>query len=426
MAGRSDGDVLRRLSSLCLAVLWAAAACDAPDREANDGEVDPPTRIEAADVVPSDVEPAEAAAGGLAAAPSDSPAEWVPVRIRRIETAEPTPADEPLLYNPRALFRFQDGTLVVQDMGPHRLVVLDPEDGGVRARFAPAGSGPGEVRGDWLQIGSEDGESITVLDLVNVRLSRFSRDGEILSELRYASPGAGAEHIAIRYDTGDLFAVIRYIDTEGGRSDMTDSIARLDLQTGVFEPLVGLGPRPPRPPGALPGMVLFHPRPLVAALPGGGIISGRTDGAPFRHHSSSGELIREFRLPLTARPVRDRDLQEISERAASATGGAMPRDGLRTSSHFNMFNTMYAVDDSLFAIQHSRLAAPAEDTPAPDDVVYWRIISVRGNEVARVMFPARFAPLFVHQRRVLGLSMDSLGIASIEEFELVALGRATP
>lgn len=415
MVADSDRKALRRLGSLCVVALWITAGCDAAEHEARHDAVDPPAHIEATAAESVDVERVEA--GLRVSAPSsDSPAEWVPVRVRRIETAEPTPADEPLLYNPRAMFRFEDGTLVLEDAGgAHRLVVIDPEEGSARARFARSGSGPAEIRGSWISVWSEDGASISVLDRMNLRVSRFSPDGELLSELRYEPPRAGLEQIAIRYDTGDVFAIIGSMDTEGDHS-----IARLDLEMGIFEPLVGLGPRPPLPRGAQPGMVLFQPRQLLAALPGGGIIAGRTDGASFKYYSSSGELIREFRLPITARPIRDGDLQEFFERFGSAGGGAIPRDGLRVSSHFNVYLNMYAVDDSLFAIQHGRFALPAEDTPPPADVFYWRIISVRGHEVARVTFPEHFAPRFVHRRRTLGVAEDSLGIAAIEEFELAA------
>src|SRR5690606_8550543 len=62
-----------------------------------------------------------------------------------IPTARPSLADEPMLYQPQAYARLDDGTLVVLDGGELRLAVIDPVRDSVLNRFAPNGQGPGEI-----------------------------------------------------------------------------------------------------------------------------------------------------------------------------------------------------------------------------------------------------------------------------------------
>src|SRR5690606_12498020 len=90
------------------------------------------------------------------------------------------------------------------------------------------------------------------------------------------------------------------------------SVARVDATSDEITALAPLPDTPPLPPGARPGGVVhFQSRAVWAVLGSGLIVTGRTDQGTFRVYGQDGVLVREIRLPLVARPVRDADRAEI-------------------------------------------------------------------------------------------------------------------
>jgi hypothetical protein len=54
-----------------------------------------------------------------------------------------------------------------------------------------------------------------------------------------------------------------------------------------------------------------------------------------------------------------------------------------------------------------------------EDVFAWRLISSTGGYVGIIIFPIEFEPKWTDGRLMLGVLRDALGVATIQEYELV-------
>lgn len=199
------------------------------------------------------------------------------------------------------------------------------------------------------------------------------------------------------------------------------SVARVDATSGEITALAPLPDTPPLPPGARPGGVVhFQSRAVWAVLGSGLIVTGRTDQGTFRVYGQDGVPVREIRLPLVARPVRDADRAEIVAEWQSFAGSL--RYGVRDLvmyPEYDVFNSLDAFDDTTFALRHSRWSRPAGDPEIPRGEIVWRLVTVSGGYAGVVRFPQRFVPrAFGSGGRVLGVQRDSLDVADIVELRL--------
>jgi hypothetical protein len=283
----------------------------------------------------------------------DDPAfEWRHTVAGMVPGSAEDPADEPPFYNPGAYTRLDDGTLVVTDRGEYRLVVIGA-DGSVLRRFGRRGRGPGEISGSspavWL---GPDG-AIMVADLANRRISSFTLDGELTRMVSMrVPPGRYVFESTVRPGAPELYVTLRSgrVPRPGEPATSGDSVARVDATSGEITALVPLPETPPLPPGGRPGTVMFQPRAVWTVLGSGLIVTGRTDRGTFRVYGQDGVLLREIRLPLVARPVRDADRAEIAALWQGATG-----------------SSRFAVPDPV--ISRPRRSAAAHAIPIPSGTI---------------------------------------------------------
>lgn len=86
---------------------------------------------------------------------------------------------------------------------------------------------------------------------------------------------------------------------------------------------------------------------------------------------------------------------------------------------FPIWSQIWPAGDSLFAIEHTRWASPADDPEIAPGVRVWRVFSVSGRYAGVVRFPAGFGyPYRVEDRRVIGIRRDAMGVATIESYEV--------
>ncbi|HEX7090829.1 MAG TPA: hypothetical protein VF192_11885 [Longimicrobiales bacterium] len=354
--------------------------------------------------------------------PLDDPAfEWRHDVVRAVRGSGEDPADEPPFYNPGQFIHLEDGTLVVTDRGEYRLVVIGP-DGSVLRRFARRGRGPGEISGSspalWL---GPDG-SIMVADLANRRISSFTLEGELTRMVSMrVPPGRYVFESTARPGAPELYVALRSgrVPRPGEPATSGDSVARVDAASGEVAPLAPLPDTPPLPPGGRPGRVMFQPRSVWTVLGSGLIVTGRTDRGTFRVYGRDGVLVREIRLPLAARPVRDADRAEIVAlwQGATGTSGFAARDPV-IYPEYDVFNRLAAFDDTTFALQHARWSRAAGDPEIPEGQSVWRLVTVSGGYAGAVRFPTGFYPHEVRNGRALGVQRDSLDVADVVELRL--------
>jgi hypothetical protein len=238
---------------------------------------------------------------------------------RSIPTVGRSVADEPMLYQPQAYARLNDGTLVVLDGGNLRLAVIDPAQDSVLARFAPNGQGPGELWSSNATIWAAEDDSFWVLDPGNQRLSRFRVTGEVEEERPVTIPGTAGVVFQNPVDHLPWFWKIFYEDSE--ERTMTDSIGKLSLGSARVD---FIAPLPPRVESRRRGSSarLLDPLSWFAPIGSGGVVAGRSDHGLFRRYSESGDLVGLIRIPMT--PAAPRPLRPTWPRTfmARERGGA--------------------------------------------------------------------------------------------------------
>jgi hypothetical protein len=352
----------------------------------------------------------------------DESSQWGVRAVRSIPTA-PDPGGTPLLYEPRGLTRMPDGTIVALDIGDERLVVIGPESNRVVARFAGWGGGPGEIASGraLLQPGADG--TIWVLDGDNQRVSVFSVDGALVNEIALPRDGSLQGNPRWRPGAVDLFSRRIWI-TDFATNALTDSIVSIDLLTSSLRTVMPLPPRIP-PPADMPAgrIPVWHPRWMWTVLASGQFVVGRTDRGVYQVHAPTGEQVAELRLPLSPRSISELDRRTIMEELGSmpSLGGAN-----RISDAFPVANALYSFGDSSFALYHGRYATPAEDSRIVGRRTVWRVLSTSGEYMGSIHFPEGFSPQWTDGRLVLGVARDSLGVATIQELELVPPARSQP
>jgi hypothetical protein len=230
-----------------------------------------------------------------------------------VDTIREIPLDRglfaaPILYRPQNMARFPDGTIVVNDQsGEFRIAVIDAVRDSVTARFAPSGSGPGEIRGfAYIWPGRE--ATIWVMDFGNARLSRFRLDGRLELEQSMIGSARGTLGLKLRPEPPRLFVHQWFPSQAPDTRAFLDTLRFLDETTGTYHTVIPL----PRQPGPQSSYKQLSPRVIFAPLPTG-IVSGTTHGAEFLVHDDAGLLLRTIRLPFTLRESSEADIPAYLE-----------------------------------------------------------------------------------------------------------------
>jgi hypothetical protein len=92
-------------------------------------------------------------------------------------------------------------------------------------------------------------------------------------------------------------------------------------------------------------------------------------------------------------------------------------------SHHRLVRKLVAVDDSIFALEHSWLTSTSEDAEIPVGKIVWRMIDMRGRPAGSLAFPTGFDPWYASAGRVVGVMRDSLNVATIQIWSLSPTGR---
>lgn len=348
--------------------------------------------------------------------PWDAPEHrWRLTIERSIPTADRSPTDEPLLYRPQAYARLADGTLVVLDGGQLRLAVLDPTRDTVVQRFARTGQGPGEIWSSNATLWSAGDDAFWVMDPGNQRLSRFRLTGELEEEVAMPIPGVGGVVLQDPVDHLPWLWKIFLADPEA--RTLTDSVGRLDLASRSVDFIAPLPSRvPSRASGA--GARLLDPLGWFAPLGTGGFVTGRSDLGLFTRYSDQGEVVGLLRVPMRPAPIPEARKVEILEEFYGLSPGARAV-AREVGDHYNLYDIMWGVGDSLFALQQGRLSTPDGEPPIPDDQRVWRLFSPTGAYAGAVVFPEGVAqPYWIEPGRIVATRRDSLGVATIVSYLL--------
>jgi hypothetical protein len=307
--------------------------------------------------------------------------------------------------------RFPDGTIVVNDQsGEFRIAVIDAVRDSVTARFAPSGSGPGEIRGfAYIWPGRE--ATIWVMDFGNARLSRFRLDGRLELEQSMIGSARGTLGLKLRPEPPRLFVHQWFPSQAPDTRAFLDTLRFLDETTGTYHTVIPL----PRQPGPQSSYKQLSPRVIFAPLPTG-IVSGTTHGAEFLVHDDAGLLLRTIRLPFTLRESSEADIPAYLEDMRS-----LPELRSVAASSVELYPTyplaydLFVVDDSTFGVLMTGRHRPAEDPPMTLGDAAMRLLTIDGRYRGVIDLPPAFYPLWMADNRALGTTSDSTGSQTILE-----------
>ncbi len=326
--------------------------------------------------------------------------EWRTEVQIEIPTQGDDPSGPPLIYQPKGILPLTGNSILVFDeYGETPLIILNAETGAVAARFGRRGGGPDEIQGIpsiWFEA---DGR-IRVADMVNLKLLTYSPTGEVLGRQPFIQDRLFRRDVVQSNAQG--LVVEQWYPL--GNNEWMISLGRLDPETGETRRFVSL-PAPP-----VIGRIQTG-RPIWTAVKGG-LVTSRSDKAEFEVFGEEGALVRMIRLPLSRRHLTqaeiDWQIRKFGAIARSLEVGPMA-----------IFNEMYAFGDSIFGLFQSDLWRAAEDPEIPEDQRIWRLISVSGNYMGAFPKPDDFTPLWIGDRTMWGVALDSTGIPWIQRRRLI-------
>ena len=338
---------------------------------------------------------------------------------RTIPTVAEAPGAEPLLYQPQAYARLGDGTLVVLDGADLRIAILHPSRREVVRRFARSGRGPGEIWSSNSVIWTAGPDAFWVLDQGNQRLTRFNVSGAVEEERPIRLEGHS------RYVTQDPVEHAPWFRNsftvqQGDVWALVDSIGRLDLEVGGAVYIAPMAPRvdearfnPPRGPSDFLG-----PLHWFAALGPSGAVSGRSDSGRFRLHSIEGAVEGVIDIPMERAEVPELERLTLLEEIGAPRG-----PNRYVGERFPLYELMWGLGDSLFALQQSYTSTPRGEPRIPLSQrlkrVVWRIFTTEGRYAGTVVLPdGVLQPYWIEPGRVIGTNRDKLGVVTIQEFRI--------
>lgn len=360
---------------------------------------------------------------------TDPTFQWELVPERSIPTGAESPGGEPLLYQPQAYARLDDGTLVVLDGGRYRIAILHHGRNEVLRRFGPSGQGPGEIWSSNSTIWPAGSSSFWLLDPGNQRLSRFSVTGALEEERSVRIAGMGGIVFQDPVEHAPWFWKI-FVESE--ERTFVDSIGRLN--PGARD-VVYVAPMPPRVEQRrrnVPGEPwdLLAPMGWFAPLGPPGVVAGRNDSGRFRLYSSDGELVGLIDAPMEQAPIAESEKLAVLEGFSMMGAGGAGSTRRKAGDFYGLYDLMWGVEDSLFALQQSHLSTPKGERRISEGNTVWRIFSTRGAYAGAVVFPAGIAqPYWIERGRVIATHRDEFGVVTIQQFRVVKperLGRPDP
>jgi len=357
--------------------------------------------------------------------PWDDPGfQWEVVLERSIPTEAESPSAEPLLYQPQGYARLPDGTLVVLDGAGTRIAIVDDTRNEVLRRFGPSGQGPGEIWSSNSTIWPAGQASFWILDPGNQRLSRFNVSGALEEETPVRMAGMAGVVFQDPVEHVPWFWKI-FVESDEERT-LVDSIGRLDPEGQEVVFIAPMAPRVAQRRRSVPGerADLLAPMGWFAPLGPDRVVAGRNDSGRFRVYSREGSLVGLIEAPMEQAPIAESEKPALLENYFGVARNAAAQGGRSIGDFYRLYDLMWGVEDSLFALQQSHLSTPEGERRIPEGQTVWRVFSTTGEYAGAIVLPAGIAqPYWIEPGRIIATYRDEFGVATIQEFRLDRPGR---
>ena len=324
-----------------------------------------------------------------------------------------------------------NGNVYAADQQVQRIQVFGPDGAYLRTLGSPGG-GPGEIgqalSGVWVV-----GQEVWAADLGNIRLNRWSLDGESLGSI----PIDFSRGVPVRWDrVGEaLVAQLRGIAALGmGETPTGDLVVTMgeDPQDTVMT--LGRGETIEVTEGGQARMTLFEQEPMWDAAVDGRLLSGLNSTYRIEVRDANGTLQRVITKPYTKRPVSDSDQAQVRRalRGLMQAQGAPPQaveqfmQGVGFADNWPVMVQVIAGPNGTVWVQRllttdDLTAGDAEAEFNPQDLGSdeWDVFDAEGRYLGVVTMPSKFTPLRVEGDTFWGVQRDEFDVNSIVRFRLV-------
>lgn len=324
-----------------------------------------------------------------------------------------------------------DGRIFVMDQQAHQVRVFDPE-GRFLLAMGKEGSGPGELSQAAGPVFVGPGDTVTVPDMMQQRITRYTASGEHAG----SHPLPMTEGIAARWmETPDQDLVQQAVIMQmPGQPDVEPKnlLLRRAPSGAVEDTLMELPVgRTFDFAGGQPSITLFEAEPMWAVGPDGRLYFGVNSEYRLQVRSPDGELERIVAKEHERRPVTSSDQTEyrrIIEGLWRDQG--LPPQAMEMMSQALDFAEYYPAYANLFGGPEGTLWVQSIQTP--DEVAEqggafdiqdmggatWEVFDADGRLLGSVRMPLRFNPLLFQGDAIYGVLRDDLDVQYVARMTL--------
>ena len=316
-----------------------------------------------------------------------------------------------------------DGRIFVLDQQARDVRVFDPE-GRFVARMGKPGEGPGELGQGAGPVFVGPGDTVSVPDVGQQRVTRYTPQGEPAGSF----PVPMADGIAVKWmeaPDGQLVqqAMIMALPNQpvveprnlllrrDARGEVTDTLMVMPAgQTMDFS-------------GGQPKMTLFAPEPMWAVGPEGELVYGNNSVYRLEVFGPEGDLERVIAKERERTPITETDQEEFRRVIRNAWERAgMPPQAMDMMGQALDFAEYYPAYANLFGgpegsvwvqrvqspedVRESGATFDLQDIGGPD----WEVFDDEGRLLGVVTMPPRFTPLLFRGDHIYGVLRDDLDV----------------
>lgn len=316
-----------------------------------------------------------------------------------------------------------DGRIFVLDQHARDVRVFDPE-GRFIGRIGKGGSGPGELGQGAGPVFVGPGDTVSIPDVGQQRVTRYTPAGEPAGSFQVAM----ADGIAVKWmeaPDGDLVQQTMIMALPGqphvearnlllrrdARGEITDTIMIMPAgQTMDFS-------------SGQPRMTLFAPEPMWALGPQGHLVYGNNAVYRLEVFGPEGELERVIARERERNPISESDQQEFRRaiRDAWEQAGMPPQamdimgQALDFADYYPAYANLFGGPDGSVWVQRVQSPEDVRESGATFDLQdiggpEWEVFDHEGRLLGAVRMPTRFTPLLFRGDHIYGVLRDDLDI----------------
>jgi hypothetical protein len=320
------------------------------------------------------------------------------------------------------------GNIYVLDMQAQDIRVYDPEGTYVRTIGGP-GSGPGEIGQQGIFLFVDQNGEVVLPDLGNVRVQRYSPEGEVLGSFRIEIAGGAPA----RWDlgpNGEIMAQLRGLNVEGiATLEEGDPIVIYD-STGAVSDTLAMLPKGEMTAGISEesfSMMIFAPEPVWDLSPTGYLYGARNSEYRVHVTSPDGVLTRIIARDVGRKPVSDPEKdaifrvmrQQMQDLGVPQAQLEQIVQGVGIADEYPAFGQLFCGPDETLWVQRILAASDMSEEDAaefdPQNLGSrdWEVFDSEGRYMGVVAMPDRFRPVTSKGGMIYGVWADELDVQHV-------------